>query len=84
MLKRLNKITDATSLSKSDQKSLNGGLTLKKNDCATVCATAPSGTDCLVNGNPHCPAICDGHGGWVNLQWKTKEDTDSKADPTNR
>ncbi|MEL7147416.1 MAG: hypothetical protein AAFO69_13665 [Bacteroidota bacterium] len=67
MLKRLNKISDAASLSKSAQKGLNGGLLLRKIDCATVCATAPSGTDCLVNGNPHCPAVCDGNGGWWNL-----------------
>ena len=68
MVKRLNAIKGATSLSKSKQTVINGGFKLIiSNNCSVVCQTAPSGTDCLVNGNPHCPAVCDGNGGWVNL-----------------
>ena len=67
MLKRLNKITNATSLPKSDQKNLNGGI-LKINlfvTCDTRCIGAVNGTPCNF-GNPHCPqqGFCDGQNGW--------------------
>lgn len=63
MLKKLNTIKDAVSLSKGDQKSLNGGIL--KNDCAVVCQTAPSGTSCFGGGHPGCPGVCLGNGRYV-------------------
>ena len=65
MLKKLNTIKDAVSLSKSAQVDVNGGRISFSNLCATTCPTAASGTYCL-DGGPHCPAECDGRGGWHN------------------
>ncbi len=57
-------IKSGTKLSKEEQKNVFGGRRLNFNNCASICATASAGTPC---GPPHCPAICDGHGGWINL-----------------
>ena len=65
MLKRLNTIQNAVSLSKKEQSSLNGGNYFPAQDCAVVCSGAPYGRNCLVDGHIYCPAFCDGQGGFL-------------------
>ena len=66
MLKRLNSIKDAVSISKSAQQHVNGGFGPAGTPlCSAVCPTAPKRTFCW-DGGPHCPAECDGYGGWYN------------------
>ena len=65
MLKRLNTIQNAVSLSKKEQVSLNGGAYFPAQDCAVICPGAPTGRNCLVDGHISCPAFCDGQGGYV-------------------
>lgn len=52
-------------LSKADQKQVDGGIKLTLNvwNCDTTCPGTNSTAYC---GNVHCPAWCDGYGGWIN------------------
>lgn len=61
MLKNILKIEGADSVSKSNQKSVNGGIRTIPT-CDVSCVNASSGTPC---GPPHCPGVCTGNGGYV-------------------
>ena len=67
MLKRLNLIEKAVTISKQDQIAINGGSPGTGGNCDTVCPTASSGTYCLFGGHSGCPAVCNGKGGYVIL-----------------
>ena len=64
MLKRLNTIKEAVTLSKSDQTSMNGGLYPDTANCAISCQSSPPGYPCSVGGHAGCPGVCTGNGGW--------------------
>jgi hypothetical protein len=52
-------------LNNVEQKEILGGrLKPVSNACADICPNAAQGTNC---GPPHCPGICDGNGGWINI-----------------
>lgn len=65
MLKNLNSLKNAVSISKDDQTKLNGGVLTKSRDCAVICQTAPSGTSCYGGGHSGCPGVCLGNGNYV-------------------
>lgn len=65
MLKRLNMIKGAVSISKAQQVKVSGGLPIVLHICANICPTASVGTLCY-DEHPGCPASCDGRGGWHN------------------
>lgn len=63
MLKKISKIGGASEMKTSAQKSVTGGILLRRVSCESTCVTASSGTAC---GPPHCPGVCTGNGGWIN------------------
>ena len=69
MLKKLDAIKKSVAIEKTEQKALNGGLKFitAVPSCQSVCPSGGNGVFCYVNGNPHCPAYCDGRGGWINV-----------------
>jgi len=52
-------------LKKQEQANIFGERSLSLSQCSYVCPTATSGTKCF-NGSIHCPAECNGHGGWIS------------------
>ncbi len=67
-MKKIAKLKGAKTLSKTHQKSINGGAGGAKL-CDTVCINASYGTRC--DTHPLCPdandGMCNGNGGWYYL-----------------